>query len=259
MPNKTKKNDCIKTVKVDGKEIPLKREQFIKIFKEICRKGEDGFRLWESFVSVTAYELYTSTALVESPAFKGIEKHYEVFKKYEKEFAIMLNCIVEELDRNPRQDLLGSLFMELELNSSDKQQIFTPYHMSEMLSRISMDKEHLQSEIDSRGYIMINDPCAGGGSILVGAFNTIKDLGFNPQTQAVFVAQELSFITALSCYVQMALLGMVGYVQIGDTLYMDYPYLIELPMNNISPLWLIKGNEIMKVAKAQSRKIKDAD
>lgn len=61
-------------------------------------------------------------------------------KKYSESelgvFAQMLKEAIEEIERNPEQDLLGELFMALGLSNEWKGQFFTPYHICQMMAAI---------------------------------------------------------------------------------------------------------------------------
>lgn len=124
--------------------------------------------------------------------------------------------IIEALERNPEQDFLGALYMELELGNHWKGQIFTPYCLSKLISNIASRK--IDEEIERNGYISIYDPTCGAGSTLIAAVSEMKRLNRNFQSQALFVGQDIDRVAGLMCYIQLSLLGCAGYVYIGDTL-----------------------------------------
>ena len=86
----------------------------------------------------------------------------------------------------------------------------------------------------------MNDPAAGGGATLIAAANVLREWGINYQRKALFIAQELSEMTALSCYIQMSLLGMPGVVLIGDTMRMDYRFELFTPALALDETWLYR-------------------
>ena len=150
------------------------------------------------------------------------EKAYmDRIKNYsEQEQKIIVNiyvAIVEALDKNPNQDLLGQLFMELNLGNERNGQFFTPYNVCELMASITSDEE-IKSKIADKGYVVVNDCACGGGATLIAFANKIHEMGINYQTDCMFVAQDIDYTTALMCYVQLALLGCPGYIKIGDTL-----------------------------------------
>lgn len=124
--------------------------------------------------------------------------------------------IVKALERNPEQDFLGTLYMDLGLANHWKGQIFTPYCLSKLIANIASRK--IGEEIERNGYISICDPTCGAGSTLIAAVSEMKRLNHNFQSQALFVGQDIDRVAGLMCYIQLSLLGCAGYVYIGDTL-----------------------------------------
>lgn len=143
--------------------------------------------------------------------------------------------MVEELNRNPFQDFLGYIYMNLELGDKGKGQFFTPYNISSLMGNISLD--NAKSIIDKNGFISINDSAAGAGSTLIAALEHLYSRDINYQNSAWLVAQDLSEIAILECYIQLSLIGAAGVVQQGDTLTMEYNYALHTPMTIIEPLW----------------------
>lgn len=78
--------------------------------------------------------------------------------------------------------------------------------------------EELQQKIGDRGWVAVCDPTCGAGALLVAFANECRKKGINYQTDVLFVAQDIDYIVGMMCYLQMSLLGMPGYVVIGDTL-----------------------------------------
>lgn len=143
--------------------------------------------------------------------------------------------MIEELNRNPFQDFLGYVYMNLELGDKGKGQFFTPYNVSSAMGNISLD--NAKPIIDKNGFISINDCACGAGSTLIAALEHLYTSDINYQNSAWVVAQDLSEIALLECYIQLSLIGAAGVVQQGDTLTMKYHYTLHTPMVLIEPLW----------------------
>lgn len=63
------------------------------------------------------------------------------------------------------------------------------------------------------------DPACGAGATLIAAADImLNEYNVNFQTRALFVGQDIDYTTGLMCYIQMSLIGMAGYVHIGNTL-----------------------------------------
>lgn len=97
------------------------------------------------------------------------------------------------LEKNPEQDFLGAMFMELNLGNLHSGQVFTPH-----------------------------DSCCGSGTLLISSANTIKAQlckeGMNYQNHLFVVAQDIDQTVAQMCYIQLSLLGIAGFVKVGNSL-----------------------------------------
>lgn len=153
------------------------------------------------------------------------EKRYlEIINKYEESqqhiFPKLYAAVVLALDENPEQDFLGEMFMDLHLDYEELKQIFTPYHVCQLMADITMDD--LVEQIDKQGYVSINDCCCGAGANLIAAINSarhkLEDAGLNFQNHILIIGQDIEELVALMCYIQISLLGVAGYIKVGNAL-----------------------------------------
>ena len=79
-----------------------------------------------------------------------------------------------------------------------------------------------EGEIKERGYISVHDPCCGSGVMLIAEINEVKnqlnDSELNFQNHLLVVGQDIDFTAAMMCYIQISLLGVAGYIKVGDAL-----------------------------------------
>lgn len=192
-------------------------KEFLNEFHKLCY-SRSSWQVWADLMTAIACSI--SNVADRSP------EHYE---SREKEYAQcierlgsveipakMLAIIVEALERNPEQDFLGEMYMQLNLGNHWKGQFFTPYCVCKMMSEITC--EDVDSHIEKQGYLSICDPACGAGATLIAAANTMKKCKHNFQNHVVFVAQDIDRITGTMCYIQLSLLGCAGYVCIADTI-----------------------------------------
>lgn len=192
-------------------------KEFLNEFHKLCY-SRSSWQVWADLMAAIACSI--SNVADRSP------EHYE---SREKEYAQcierlgsveipakMLAIIVEALERNPEQDFLGEMYMQLNLGNHWKGQFFTPYCVCKMMSEITC--EDVDSHIEKQGYLSICDPACGAGATLIAAANTMKKCKHNFQNHVVFVAQDIDRITGMMCYIQLSLLGCAGYVCIADTI-----------------------------------------
>lgn len=122
------------------------------------------------------------------------------------------------LEENPEQDFLGSIFMELNLGNNSNGQFFTPYHVCEMMAKIT--ETDILSAVKEKGYVIIHDPCCGAGATLIAGIHEARkqlaEENMNFQDHVLIVAQDIDEIVALMCYIQLSLLGVAAYIKVGD-------------------------------------------
>ena len=117
------------------------QKEFLTTFKQIASAGYRSFEVWNDFVVMAACALSNP---VDKTHFEEREKRYlKIIRKYRKKeqalFPELLAHTVMALEANPEQDFLGSMYMELDLGSKRLQQIFTPYHICQLMAAITVE------------------------------------------------------------------------------------------------------------------------
>lgn len=193
------------------------KKEFLNIFRELCQ-SQLPWQVWADTITVMACSLANAVDKTE-PRHSDREKEYaDCIKRLgsvEKP-ANLFAIVVEALERNPDQDFLGSLYMELGLNSHWRAQLFTPYNVCRMMSEMNVG--NYQEYIDRQGWISVCDPTVGGGAMLIAAANTIRRQKVNYQNHVLFVGQDIDRIVAMMAYIQISLLGCPGYIVVGNSL-----------------------------------------
>lgn len=196
------------------------QKELVKKFEVFTSKGRSRWQVWSDWITISAIAVSNAT---DKNHFDERERQYmTIVKKYTKQetdtFADMLSLLVMALEDDPEQDFLGELYMRLGLGNDHAGQFFTPYHLCEFTSAVTTPAEEFQQKIGDRGWVAVCDPTCGAGALLVAFANKCRKKGINYQTDVLFVAQDIDYIVGMMCYLQMSLLGMPGYVVIGDTL-----------------------------------------
>jgi len=131
-------------------------------------------------------------------------------------FPMMFAEIVLALEQEGLTDMLGEMYMELELMNHWKGQFFTPESVCRLMAEMqAMDAADL---IERNGFITVNEPTCGAGAMLIAFAHAcaVRDIDF--QRDVLFIGQDVDPVVARMCYIQMSLLGMPGYVIIGNSL-----------------------------------------
>lgn len=204
--------------KRQSEELEGNAKEFLDIFKGLCY-ARSAWEVWADVICAIACSL-SNTADRMLGRYEEREKEYlqciERLGSVET-VAKLFACITLALDKEPEQDFLGEMYMQLELGNHWKGQFFTPYNVCRCMAEINIG-DGVKEEISKRGYVSVMDPACGAGATLIAAANTFKKREINYQTNVIFAAQDIDRIVGMMCYIQLSLLGCPGYVVIANTL-----------------------------------------
>ena len=226
------------------------KKRFINGFQILCR-SRHSYTVWSDCMALFGLSIANSSIcmLKEKEPFKSVymkrEKEYlniinRYNKKEQKLFPQMFALIVEELEQNPNQDLLGELYMLLNISNKNAGQFFTPYDVCKVMSGVTFNRKELGKTVHKKGYVSVYDCACGAGATLISASEQCKEMfkKYNYQNHVYFVGQDIDITCVYMCYIQLALHGLAGYVIHGNTLMKPEP---ELPkdLGNIyfTPIW----------------------
>ena len=148
--------------------------------------------------------------------FKEIISRYS--EEQQNDFAEMTAFLVETMEDH-LGDILGDVYMRCEMGSSHTGQFFTPFHVSALNAELAMNKI---LEDYKGGTIRLHEPAAGAGGMIIAAAQVLKKRGIDFGRCMDVVAQDLDWMAAYMCYVQLSLYGIKGIVVQGDTLAQPY-------------------------------------
>lgn len=215
-----------------------------KAMRKLLKSFTPRHRMWETFdawTEATAYAIANRVTPPDSPEWKAREDRYAQIKdrfgeSAEDAFGEALAHLVEALALEP-SDQLGLLASELEVLSLDGHaQFFTPFDVSVLLARLSLDDAEVRKVITERGYITLSEPAAGAGGMVIAAAQVMRDMGLNPQTQMHATCWDVEATAAHMCYVQLALLHIPAVVVFGNTLTLETRGYFETPAH-VWGLW----------------------
>ena len=227
--------------------VPENYKTVIKLFESLSGKRS----LWAAYqdvIEMIALTLQNSVEMYPARYKKQEQRYLDIAKQYQKKELETVTKIFAELtlmlEDNPYQDLLGDLYMRLNMGSDALGQFFTPYSISKMMALMTLDIDSVKSRINEKGYITINEPCVGGGANIIGYLDVLKSNDINYQKNCIVVGQDLSRIAALMAYVVLSLIGCQAVIKIGDTLSVPYiNFAAEVNKNDIwyTPMFVING------------------
>jgi hypothetical protein len=206
-------------------EIPHTRDGYRKQLIDLLRQNayrHDIHTVWSDFVEMGAIAFSNAVDLAQ---YEEREARYmRIVSKYQQEeavrFAHALAALTMAMELAGFDDLLGGVFMELELGNKWKGQFFTPYHLCVLMAKMNV-VDGMQARIDQQGFIAANDPCTGGGAMIIGLADAMHDAGINYQQHLHVVAQDLDLRSVHMAYLQFSLLHIPAVVIHGNTLAME--------------------------------------
>jgi len=190
--------------------------EFVKAFNNITRHRH-RYEVFRDFVTMSAAALHNAIRKDEK-----LEAEYlTIATRYKRdelsEFSELLAKLVLLLETEPR-DVLGPLYMELELGNTNTGQFFTPHEVSELMARVTYGDE--LKTLD-KPFITVCEPACGAGGMVLAFVNVMLSHGHNPAQRLWVQAQDIDRTAALMCYLQMALWHIPGVVIVGNTLAME--------------------------------------
>lgn len=180
----------------------------------------DKYTIFRDLIAMGALSIRST---VEPHNIKKIdEEYFKVIDKYNKKeldkFADILAKLTIALDKKP-YDVLGQVFMELEISNKWTGQFFTTMDISEMIAQITFND--MDKIIEEKGFIALDEPAVGGGAMIIALADIMKRKGYNYQKQLYVNARDLDLRAVQMCYIQLSLLGIPANVQHGNTITLD--------------------------------------
>lgn len=171
------------------------------------------YNIFMDFINLTAWTISNG---VDKTNFDEREaKYMQVISKYTREeadkFAEMFALMIMAYERQ-MGDFIGELYMTMEFSNRDTGQFFTPYHVSQMMTKL------LGTEPGANGLYTINEPSSGSGGMMVAFAELLKKNDINYQEKLRVVCNDLDYDVVKMCYIQLSLLGIDAIVYQKNTL-----------------------------------------
>lgn len=189
------------------------RKEFIKTFHGLCG-CHSSHAVWNDFIVLAARSFVflgngSHDNMVVTPGCDFNDAELDRVCK-------LIKLMGTAFEENPAQDFLGSVQGELSLLNKSAKQFYTPFSVAQMMSDMLL--QSLDQEIQQKGWISVLDPACGAGSLLIAFADFCRRQGINYRDTVLFVAQDVDFIAAMSCLIQLNLIGCAGYVAFGNSL-----------------------------------------
>ena len=115
-------------------------------------------------------------------------------------------------------DYLGEIFMRCNQGNSGTGQFFTPFHVSKLMEKISLGRD-VVDQAENDGVITVNDPCCGGGGMLMAALDILKNDYHVNYTRNCFIdCGDIDRRCVYMTYLQLSLAGVPAIVKHQDAI-----------------------------------------
>lgn len=147
------------------------------------------------------------------------EQYLRTAGRYSREqldrFAEALAYVAEAMHEEP-SDVLGRVYMELDLGNERLGQFFTPYDVARFMARLSLagrNEEELHGE-----FLTLHEPACGAGAFIIAMTQEMRQAGLDPESQLHVTAEDISIQAVHMVYIHLAVLRVPAVVYHRNTL-----------------------------------------
>ena len=205
------------------------------------------YEVFKDFVTMAACSLHNAVHKDDARE----QEYLRIIGQYkpddQKAFPKLMGALIAALDEEPR-DVLGPLYMELEIASKDQGQFFTPPDLSEMMARLTFAPE--MEKLETQPFITAGEPAAGAGGMILALVKVMTQAGHDPSRKLWVQAIDVERLAALMCYIQLSLWNVPAEVIVGNTLSWDIREVWYTPAHHLG-MWkyrLRRDSETLAVA-----------
>jgi hypothetical protein len=126
-----------------------------------------------------------------------------------EEFGRLLGLYVDAVEADPFRDILGELFMRLDVNSVRAGQFFTPWNIAEMMARMQFDRATFDRCVQEKGYVTVCDPAVGSGVMLLAFAKVVHgEFGSWGTSKLRLYGTDIDQRCVLMCRIQLRMNGL---------------------------------------------------
>ncbi|MFF8902549.1 N-6 DNA methylase [Streptomyces lydicus] len=179
--------------------------------------------VFDNFAEMAALALCNAVDVCGSEAWEAREGQYlQLAGRYDStgldRFAEALALVTVEMQREPC-DVLGRLYMELELGNERLGQFYTPYDVAQLMAQMQIDS--VVEEVQRDGFANVYEPSCGAGAFMVALSQAMLEHSLNPQTQLHVTAEDIAPQAMHMIYVHLTLLHIPAVVRRRDVLMLE--------------------------------------
>ena len=219
IPDECKKSVVLDQTNLCPYKIPDVKE-IIKLINHITTKINPNKFLSDTFecgAIAVSNQFDFPKAEQREERYKQIMNAYEpkerelMAEAFAKIYALLSSVVYDDGTFN---DWLGEIFMQTQIGNKKAAQIFTPYHISKLCAKISLDESIIRQKQQDNEIMAINDSTCGGGSMLIGVLETLtRKYHFNYAHNCFMLAEDIDIRCVHMTYLQLSLAGVPAIVK----------------------------------------------
>lgn len=194
--------------------------------------------VFSDFVELSALAISNS---VDRSQYEAREKRYlDIVGKYKREeverFPQMLGLLTDSFEMRVQAmrkagsvgfamalggltDVLGETYMMLELGNARAGQFFTPYHVSRLMTMMTVGDGG--PAVRDHGFMRVQEPACGAGGMVIAVAESLHDEGHNYQQTMHATCIDIDPCCVHMAYVQLSLLHIPAVIVHGNALTLD--------------------------------------
>jgi type I restriction-modification system DNA methylase subunit len=136
-----------------------------------------------------------------------------------EEFSRLFDLYTSCVEAMPFQDILGQLFMRLDVNSASSGQYFSPFEIAELMARMQFDREHFARLAEEKGVVTVCDPAVGSGVMLLAYAKIVNEsLGRWYVNKLRLYGMDIDIRCVHMCSIQLRMNGLDAFGRIAGML-----------------------------------------
>lgn len=218
-----------------------------QIFKEVVKLlranvGRRGiYDVFTDFVEVFALAIRNSISPLihdDEEGFAEREESFEFIKRNYTDtemgrFAEAFAHVTNIMEIEPC-DVLGRLYMQLEISDASMGQFYTPYDVAKLMAEMQVGE--LGQHFDTKPFVTVYEPACGAGAMLVAMSQALRVRGIDFQQRMHVTCEDLSLVAVHMVYIHLTLLHIPAIVHRRNTLTMETFFTWPTPAH-VMGLW----------------------
>lgn len=213
------------------------QKSLVKLIQSFSH-GHHLYTVFSDFVEMCALAISNG---VDRTQFEAREKRYlDIVGKYKRgeveRFPQMFGLLTESFERRVHAirnvegsgaamasggltDVLGEIYMMLDLGNARAGQFFTPYSVSRLMAVMTIGDSG--EAVKRHGFMRLQEPACGAGGMVIAAAESLNDAGLNYQQAMHATCIDIDPCCVHMAYVQLSLLHIPAVVVHGNALSMQ--------------------------------------